>query len=210
MSGGRRQGDGSFAGTLYRTSGPPFNAQPWRPIAYETVGTMRLAFAGGSGTLSYTVNGIAVEKTIERMRFSTNTTCGWSAFDRSFARNFQDLWWRSDEPGWGINLTHQGDILFATLFTYGNDGRARWYLMSQGNRAPGTERYEGTLYETSGPPFNADPWQPITYAAVGRMSVAFSGGNAGRLDYTVNGASVTKQVTRLVFDSPASQCESDD
>ncbi len=210
MSGGERQGDGSFVGDLYRTSGPPFNASPWRAIAYEKVGTMRLAAWGQWGTLTYSVNGVAVSKSIERMRFSTNTTCAWSAFDRSFAFNYQDLWWNGDESGWGINFTHQGDILFATLFTYGLDGRARWYLMSRGDRVPGTQRFQGTLYETTGPAFNASPWGAIAYTTVGSMSVDFTGGNAAQLSYTVNGVSVNKAITRLVFGIPASQCESDD
>ncbi len=156
------------------------------------------------------MNGVAVSKSIERMRFSTNTTCAWSAFDRSFAFNYQDLWWNGDESGWGINFTHQGDILFATLFTYGLDGRARWYLMSRGDRVPGTQRFQGTLYETTGPAFNASPWGAIAYTTVGSMSVDFTGGNAAQLSYTVNGVSVNKAITRLVFGIPASQCESDD
>ena len=163
-----------------------------------------------AGTLAYTVNGVAVTKTIGRQRFSTNTTCSWSAFDRSYAGNFQDLWWNPAEPGWGINFAHQGDILFATLFTYGADGRSLWFVMSRGDRMAGTRTFEGTLHRASGPPFNASPWQPVTLATAGTMRVAFSGGNAATLTYTVSGVSVQKQITRQVFGAPATQCESDD
>ena len=211
MSAGVRQPDGSFRGDLYRASGPAFNAVPWGPFTVSPVGTMRVDFpTPDAGTLSYTVNGIAVTKTIRRQRFSTNTTCSWSAFDRSYASNYQDLWWNPGEAGWGINFAHQGNILFATLFTYGADGRSRWFVMSQGDRSLGSTTFQGTLYRASGPPFNASPWQPASLATVGSMRVTFTGGNAATLNYTVDGVTVQKQIARQVFGVPATQCESDD
>ncbi len=48
--------------------------------------------------------------------------------------NYTDLWWNPEESGWGINFTHQGEILFATLFTYGADGEPDWFAMSRGER----------------------------------------------------------------------------
>ena len=47
-------------------------------------------------------------------------------------------------------------------------------------------------------------------AAVGTMTVSFSGGNAATLSYTVNGVAVTKQITRQVFGIPATQCATDE
>ena len=53
-----------------------------------------------------------------------------------------------------------------------------------------------------------------SFVAIGvrglNLGVDFTGGNAARLSYTVNGVSVSKTITRLVFGVPASQCESDD
>jgi hypothetical protein len=211
MSRGERQEDGSYLGELYRARGPVFHASPWSPIAVQRVGTMRVAFApGGAGTLTYNVDGVPVVKEIQRQRFSTNTTCSWSAFDRSFARNYQDLWWNPAESGWGINFTHQGDILFATLFTYAADGRPLWFVMSRGDRVPQTRIFAGTLYRTAGPPFNASPWRPITFREVGTMQVEFTDGNSATLVYSVDGIEVRKQVIRQVFAVPAPECESDD
>ena len=211
MSNGARQPDGSFRGELYRARGPVFNANPWSPISLTPVGTMQLRFPSAeTGTLTYTVDGVAVVKQIERQRFSTGTTCSWSAFDRSYANNYQDLWWNPTESGWGVNFAHQGDILFATLFTYGADGRSQWFVMSRGERTPGTRTFRGTLYRTTGPPFDANPWRPIALSPVGTMSVAFTGGNAATLTYTVDGVSVSKAIARQVFGIPATQCEADD
>ena len=212
MTRGERQGDASFRGVLYRARGPAFYARPWAPpISLTPVGTMQVAFpTADSGALTYTVDGITVVKSILRQRFSTGTTCAWSAFDRSYAGNFQDLWWNQDESGWGVNFAHQGDILFATLFTYGADGRSQWLVMSRGVRTPGTRTFEGPLYRMSGPPFNANPWRQATPTAVGTMTVDFTGGNAATLSYLVDGIAVTKQIARQVFGIPATQCESDD
>lgn len=47
--------------------------------------------------------------------------------------NVQGLWWRSpanSESGWGLNLIQQGDVLFATWFTYDTDGRGMWLVAS--------------------------------------------------------------------------------
>ena len=212
LSNGERQGDGSFEGILHRTSGPPFDAQPWSPVAQAEVGRMRLAFSGsGTGRLTYTVDGVAVGKDIERLRYSAReTTCSWSAFDRFLATNFQDLWWNPDESGWGLNLTHQGDTVFATLFTYGADRAGTWFVMSNGERVAGTRRYSGTLYRTTGPAFDTQPWSAVTNIPVGTMTVEFSNGDRGTLTYTVDGVRVVKSISRLVFASPATLCESAD
>ena len=42
------------------------------------------------------------------------------------------LWWNPAENGWGVNFTHQGNILFATLFTYDANRAPLWLVMSNG------------------------------------------------------------------------------
>ena len=47
--------------------------------------------------------------------------------------NFQGLWWNApaeSESGWGINFAHQGDVIFATWFTYDASGKAWWLSMT--------------------------------------------------------------------------------
>jgi hypothetical protein len=114
-----RQGDGAFSGEIHRVTGPAFNASPWTAINATSVGTMTLRFsAPDRGTLSYTFNGTPVSKTIERYVFGPPPACTSVAGSRAAQTNYQDMWWNPAESGWGVNLTHQGDILFATLFTY--------------------------------------------------------------------------------------------
>jgi lysyl endopeptidase len=214
MSDGVKQADGSYQGDLYQLRGTPFSAASWSNPTLTTVGSMRIAFSDrDSATLTYTFNGVQVTKAITRQTFSSPVpTCKWSAFDRAFSFNFQDLWWNPDESGWGLNLTHQGRTLFATLFVYGSDGRPQWFVMSNGTRtAPVGDAfatYTGPLYRTTGPAFNAPLWTGSTVAEVGTLTVSFDDGRTGKLTYTVNGTTVTKSVMRQVFSTPATDCDS--
>jgi hypothetical protein len=201
-----RQPQGYWEGSLLRGKGPPFNASPWVPATLEKVGTINLEFTGlTKGTLSYSFDGVRVSESIERQRYSIAPVCGWSAFDRSLTTNFQDLWWNPSEPGWGMNIAHQGNILFATLFTYDESGRDLWLVMSKGERI-GDGLYIGELLEVEGPPFNAVPWRDVTAKPVGTLSVQFTRGNAATITYTYNGNLVVKRIERQVFGVPATEC----
>src|SRR5258706_8972208 len=68
-----------------------------------------------------------------------------------------DLWIKPDESGWGLNVFHQGNTLFTSLFVYGPDGRSRWYTgsnLSGDDGGPNHDRapsYSGSLYESTVP-----------------------------------------------------------
>ena len=201
-----RQADGSFTGSLFRTSGPAFNASPWGAVSVGAVGAMTLRFTGADrGTLQYTFNGTAVAKSIEKQAFGPLPACSAIAGSRAGETNFQDLWWNPAESGWGLNVTHQGNTLFATLFTYAPDGRDLW-LVASGLSRQSDGRFTGELYRTQGPAFNAAPWGAVTVAPVGTMTLAFANGERGTLTYTFNGATVTKSIERQVFAATAPAC----
>jgi hypothetical protein len=116
--------------------------------------------------------------------------------------NYEGLWWNApaaSESGWGINFAHQGDIIFASWFTYDLTGKGWWLVMTAPKTAPNT--YSGALYQTTGPPFNAVPFNPmqVTPTQVGTGTLTFSDANNGTFAYTVNGISQTKNITREVF-----------
>lgn len=118
------------------------------------------------------------------------------------AVNYEGLWWAApaeSESGWGINFAHQGNIIFATWFTYDLTGKDWWLTMTAQNTAPGV--YSGTLYVTTGPAFNAVPFDPadVKLTPVGMGTLTFSDANDGSFAYTVNGVSQTKSITREVF-----------
>ena len=201
-----KQADGSYTGPLYRTVGPAFNASPWSATTPTQVGTMTITFTGGAGALVYTVNGTAVTKAIQRQVFAgASATCSFASGARTSATNYQDLWWNSAESGWGINFAHQGNTIFATLFTYGADNRDLWLTGTIARQADGS--FFGDLFRTTGPVFNTVPWTPIGVDTVGTMRATFANGAAGTLTYTVNGIPVTKAIERQVFAAAPSVCQ---
>ena len=202
----RLQADGSFSGSVFRTRGPAFDAQPWSAISFDAVGTMGVRFnAAGTATLQYTINNTAVSKVIERQVFGPAPTCTAQAGSRVAEGNYTDLWWNPAESGWGLNLTHQGDILFATLFTYAADGRDLW-LVGPALRRQADGRFTGDIFRTTGPPFGTQPWTAISAQGVGTMTLTFANGESATLAYTFGGAAVTKSITRQVFAATVPVC----
>ena len=204
---------GVYSGALYATTGPAFNAVPFDPaqVKRTLVGTGTLTFTDSSdGSFAYTVNGASQTKSITREVFGTLPTCAAATTSLAAATNYQDLWWAAPagvESGWGINLTEEGNTIFATWFTYDLDGTPMWLSVTATNTEPGV--FTGTLYRTTGPAFNAVPFNPanVVLTAVGMASFTFSDGNDANFAYTVNGISQTKAITREVFQSPGTVCQ---
>jgi len=122
--------------------------------------------------------------------------------------NYQGLFYNApaeSEAGWGINFAHQGDVIFATWFTYDATGRAWWLTMTADKVADGV--YAGTLYETRGPAFSTVPFNSaaVTSAAVGNGTLTFSDVDHATFHYVVNGVDQTKTIVRQVF-GPVPSC----
>lgn len=212
MSAGTEQSQqGNFVGDLYRTTGANFNVIPFPPPTSVTrVGTMSLAFSSAtSGTLTYTYNGVTVTKAIQQQVFGSRVpACSFQTGARTSHTTYQDLWWNPAQPGWGLNLAHQDNTLFGTLFTYGAYGDPMWLVMSAGQRQPDGS-YHGDLFRTSGPAFNSQPFTPVTAANlsyVGVMQLRFTNGEVGTLTYTVEGVTVTKPIVRQTFGTTFPNC----
>ena len=188
-----RIGNNVFSGTLYETRGPAFNTVPFdsKAVAYHAVGTGTLDFSdANNGTFSYNVNGIAQSKPITRTVFGNLPICTASATqsDLLAATNYQDIWWAAagtGETGWGLHFTHQGDIIFATWFTYDFDGSPLWLSATAQKAAPGV--YSGTLYRTTGPAFGTVPFDPakVVRSPVGNATLTFGNGDNATFAYSV-------------------------
>jgi hypothetical protein len=108
-----------------------------------------------------------------------------------------DMWFDPAESGWGLNLIHQGNTLFATLFVYGVDRQPKWFVASDVSAGPSI--YTGTLRECTGAWFGG-PYSARPFACRDVGTLRFSlGATSGAVDYTIDGVSVTKSVQRLTF-----------
>ena len=213
MSNGRKVAANKYTGELYRTTGPAFSAPSFDPAAVHKVqvGNATLEFSdAGHGRLAATVNGVAIDKQIVRQVFTSPVpTCTFGGSAGSLP-NYTDLWWKSpagSESGWGVNVVHQGDILFVTWFTYDAGGRGMWLVGSNVART-GNGTYSGKLYRTNGPAFNAAPWSPsqVQKAEVGTITLAFGDAANGLMTYAVSGVTQSKNITRQAFGTPATVC----
>ncbi|MDQ3025487.1 MAG: Ig-like domain-containing protein, partial [Pseudomonadota bacterium] len=212
MSHGAKTGDNTFAGTLYRTTGPAFSEAVFDParVALTAVGSANFAFTdSNNATFTATVDGVTVSKPITRQVYGAQLPTCSAGGSPGAAPNYQDLWWRpgGTESGWGLNLTHQGDVLFMTWFTYDQSGKGMWLVASKVSKTS-NGNYSGTLYRTTGPAFNSASWDPsrVSTTPVGSVSFSFGDANNGVFSYTLNGISQSKPITREVFSTPATVC----
>jgi len=205
-----RQGQDIFSGDVYVNIGTVFsaiNGQPASTGATQVGSATMFYYDNRYGALVYTFNEQTVVKPLQRLEFASPLTfCQYDSGSRLGDTNYQDLWWNPTESGWGINLTHQGNTIFATWFTYADQGRPFWFYMVANQVA--ANQFSGRFYATTGVPFfqidNAPALETTT--DVGSGSLAFTDGEHARFDYNVLGVNGSKSIERQVFASPATSC----
>ncbi len=115
------------------------------------------------------------------------------------AMNYEGLWWASpagSESGWGINVAQQGNVIFATWFTYDVNGNPWWLTMAANETAEG--EYSGTLYRSNGPRTGFGPPAPMP-TAVGTGTLTFGSATSGTFSYQVSdGANIATQTKAIV------------
>ncbi len=211
----RTSGTNTFTGAVYSGTGPAFNSVPFDPskVVPTPVGTLSFTFTDAqNGTLNYTSSDgtITLSKPMSLQVFGTAVpTCTWSSTaNLAAATNYQDMWWASPagtESGWGINIAHQGDTIYATWFTFGSDGKPVWMVFGAPKVAANT--YSGSLVTGTGTPLGTT-WNPALLSAktVGSGTLTFTDGNHATFSYTVTGVAAstvtqTKAITREIYGS---------
>jgi hypothetical protein len=220
-----KTGPNTYSGTLFQGTGPAFDAVPFPPLGAPggampaSVGTGTLTFTdANNASFSYTVNGITQAKAITRQLLGAGSAplCTFGAQPNlALATNYTALWWAvppGSESGWGINLTHQGDLIFVTWFTFAHDNTPMWLVGTATKTSPGV--YTVTqLGRLTGPPFSATPFPRLgmpggpVVAIVGSATFTFIDGNTATFMYTVDGVTQTKTITRQVLQNPGTVCQ---
>ena len=212
MPNGARIGDNMYGGDVYRTTGPALgSAFDPSKVSKTVVGNVWFSLLNADAAVfGGTVYGSSIYKSITRQVFASPVPTCVAGGSVGAQPNYQDIWWASpaaSESGWGVYITHQGDNLFVTWFTYGPDGKAMWLVGSNVART-GNGTYSGTLYRTWGPPFNAQPWNSsqVSVMPVGSVTLTFSDAANGRFSSTAMGVTQSKPIIRQAFSSPATLC----
>jgi len=119
--------------------------------------------------------------------------------DQSAEAPITGLWWNESESGWGVTLTQQFGVIFATLFTYGSDGSPRWYVSS--NCRVSMNQCSGVLYEVTGGSALHETWdgKKKSTGSVGTVSFSFEDNDNGVMSLSINNLPAEIRITRQVF-----------
>jgi hypothetical protein len=166
-----------------------------------------------SGVFAYTVGNVSQAKNISLMAFASGThECALGGAKAAGApENYQDLWWNPFDSGWGVNIAHQADTLFATYYTYDANGKGEWYVM------PNTVKYDagaqftgytGPMVRATGPAFDSPSWDAskVKLSDLGSVSFVFGNGEGAMHMPRDVSAQVTKPLKRMAFSVPATVC----
>ena len=216
VSGATKQTDLSYVGDIYRVVGVPFNQI--NGVASRTVtklGSAKLSFASnGALSFNYTLNNMPAQtKALPRVPIGAGTpVCETTTGSRAGATNYSDIWWNPQESGWGINLFHQDNLMFATWFTYDANGRDTWYTVSRAEAQPDGS-FTGAIQQvTAGTPYNQINGAPAFPSGgapnVGNMTFRFTNGERGSMTYSIGNVTQTKNFERQQFSAPAQICRS--
>jgi hypothetical protein len=143
-------------------------------------------------------------KTIARLALSLMLCCLIPArAANTWGTDLSDMWWNPNESGWGVNIAHQQEIVFLTLYVYGVDNRVRWYVAPSLPSSVGAFVFSGLLYETTGP-YLGGAFNPgaVNNRTVGAVTLNITSISTALLTYTVDGVAVSKSIQRQTFRTP--------
>ncbi len=115
--------------------------------------------------------------------------------------NYQDMWWLGpQENGWGISIAQHRDILFSAFYIYDQAGKPQWVVMPGGTWNADYTTFSGAVYIPSGSWFgNYDIKQFNAGESVGFAALHFTARDQGTFNYSINGVSGSKTITRQLF-----------
>jgi len=164
-----------------------------------------------TGTLAYVTNG---DNTVSVIDVAANVAIpsasipvssgGLYAFGKFIATGSainQGLWWNPNESGWGLSLIQHGRMIFNAFFTYDNNNKPTWYVMSS-CPLTGTS-CTGDIYRVPGGTPPTKPWNnadSVAPAAIGSGTLTFADADHGTFKFTINGVGTgAKTITRQMF-----------
>ena len=108
------------------------------------------------------------------------------------------VWWNAEEPGWGLYIADQGNVLVPYWFTHDEDGEPVWFLAPTTRQADGS--YRGDFERIDGVPLAQIQGQAANPGEfLGSAVLAFDGEDALNFSYTVSGQTQSKQLSRFAF-----------
>jgi cyclophilin family peptidyl-prolyl cis-trans isomerase len=185
------QADGC-SGEVFRITRGTSVLDEWQDLDTDdinAVGNVSINFLDNNqATMTLDIDGVSATRQIVRQEFST----------LSHGAAMTGLWYNALESGWGVSLTRQSGIAFATMYTYDANGLPIWYVAS--NCTVTSNGCTGELFEvTGGSPLTQDWKANVSVDSVGTLTFAFTDDDNGSIEIEINGTTSTKVITRQVF-----------
>jgi hypothetical protein len=183
----------NWSGQFYTMHGSPFTRYDATALkaAWAGVGTFNFSNPE-TATFSFAPAGSTLTKSISRFVFSPDASIG----------RYAGLWWGgASQDGWGLSVAHQGESVFATWYSYGNDGEPLWFYMPGATKL-GDGHYSGPLYKTRGAAWlgaSSFDGSQTHASAVGTLDLVFRDGQSGTMSATVDGVKVINEIQRFGF-----------
>jgi hypothetical protein len=119
--------------------------------------------------------------------------------DTSATAPITGLWWNDQESGWGVTLTQQFGIIFATIFTYDDEGFPIWYVAS--NCTITSNQCSGDLYKVTGGSAIYSDWngENKEVTDVGDINLSFQDADNAVMIVNIDGVTGQKAISRQVF-----------
>ena len=177
--------------TLQATCSPLATSYSWTNTSFASVASGGVA--SPSKTTNYAVTGINANGAGNAASVVVAVTSG--------ATNYADLWWGgSDENGWGMSIHQHGNRMFNVLYVYGDLGQPVWYVMPTGTWDSEFGTYSGLLYQPESAPLSAySPMRFAPGAAIGNLTINFTGTSTAIIRYSINGVSGQRAIQRQIF-----------
>lgn len=107
-------------------------------------------------------------------------------------------WWGGPaENGWGLSIMEQGNTLVAGWYFFDAGGNPTWLIMPGCTWNPNRTACSGNLQRSTASWFGNYRADNLVSRIVGTASFTFSSADAGRFDFTVDGVSGSKVISRL-------------
>lgn len=154
---------------------------------------------GGRFATSLITTFIATFATLIALLLPQQASAGYTVDTNSM--NMTEMWWDSNESGWGAAVIHRGNIMFIAMYTYDPSGLPKWYVVSRceisGNGCTGE-----LLDVIGGVPLTSVWGKPnITERVVGNFTMTFTDNNYGSMSGTIDGVAWQKNISRMLFGS---------
>ena len=195
----------SWTADVYSPTGSPYSSyDPSQLVAGSPTGTMTLTFANpNSITASYRLgysqwSAGGVPATTYGQKALMPLILNSGANPSGLA--VPDMWWGGPaQNGWGMSVNQRDSEVFAAWYTYGEDRRPTWFIVT-GNAWTGNT-LSAPILRVRGSPWLGVPYDPnaMQVSTAGQSTMSFNDASSGSFAYATGAANASKPIVRQPF-----------